>query len=143
MPLEVSRADGPVEETLPLDTSGFGRVRAVPAVVTVRVEIEDVGERTLSAVPLRLPSELAAIVRPDRATVEVLVRGAAGRLGALDRDSVLVIVDWAGPPGPGRAGLRVMAPAGLDAVAIPDSIALVRRGTGAALVVGGVVLVQR
>lgn len=128
-PLQVTSANGPVEEILALDTSGFGRVRAVPAAVTVRVEVEDVSERTLRGVPLRLPSELAAVVRPDRATVEVLVRGAAARLAALDRDSVPVLVDWAGPPGPGHARLRVMAPLGLEAVAVPDSVALVRRGT--------------
>ena len=128
-PLEVSRVDGPIEETLALDTSGFGRVRALPASVTVRVEVEAVGERLVTSVPVRLPSDLAAVARPERATVSVRVRGAAARLAAVDRDSVPVIVDWAGPPGPGQARLRVLAPPGLDAVAVPDSIALVRRGT--------------
>jgi hypothetical protein len=128
-PLEVTNADGPVEETLALDTSGFGRVRALPATVTVRVDVEDVGERTVTAVPVRLPSDLAAVARPERTTVSVRVRGAAARLASIDRDSVPVIVDWSGPPGPGQARLRVLAPAGLDATAVPDSIALVRRGT--------------
>ena len=126
-PLELARADGPVEETLALDTSGFGRVRVLPAAVTVRVDVEAVGERTLTAVPVRLPSDLAAVARPDRATVDVHVRGAAARLRGLARDSVPVVVDWSGPPGPGRVRLRVLAPAGLEAVALPDSIALVRR----------------
>jgi hypothetical protein len=128
-PLEVTDAGGPVEETLALDTSGFGRVRALPATVTVRVDVEDVGERTVTAVPVRLPSDLAAVARPERTTVSVRVRGAAARLASIDRDSVPVIVDWNGPPGPGPARLRVLAPAGLDATAVPDSIALVRRGT--------------
>lgn len=127
LPLELDRADGPVEETLPLDTSGFGRVRALPAVVTVRVEVEAVGERTLTAIPVRLSSDLAAVARSERGTVEVHVRGAAARLGALDADSVPVVVDWTGPPGIGRARLRVLAPAGLQAVPAPDSVALVRR----------------
>jgi len=125
--LELDRADGPVEETLALDTSGFGRVRVQPAAVTVRVDVEAVGERTFTAVPVRLPSDLAAVARPERATVDVRVRGATARLGALVRDSVPVVVDWTGPPGPGRARLRVLAPAGLEATAVPDSIALVRR----------------
>ena len=128
-PLEVARADGTVEETLALDTSGFGRVRAVPSVVTVRVDIEARGERMLTGVPVRLPSDLAAVARPERATVSVRVRGAASRLGALSRDSVPVVVDWVGPPGPGRAGLRVLAPVGIEATALPDSVTLVRRGT--------------
>ncbi len=126
-PLEVMRADASIEETLGLDTSGFGRVRVVPSAVEVRVEIENVGERTLTAVPLRLPSDLAAVVRPVRPTVDVHVRGAAGRLALLDRDSVPVMVEWSGPPGPGEARLRVLAPGGLEAVAVPDTIALVRR----------------
>jgi hypothetical protein len=126
-PLEVARADGPVEESLALDTSGFGRVRVLPTAVTVRVDVEAVGERILRSVPVRLSSDLAAVTRPDRATVDVRVRGAAARLAALARDSVPVVVDWTGPPGPGRVRLRVLVPAGLEAVAIPDSIALVRR----------------
>ena len=41
--------------------------------------------------------------------------------------SVPVVVDWTGPPGEGRAALRVLAPPGLDARALPDSLTLVRR----------------
>jgi YbbR domain-containing protein len=125
--LELARADGPVEQTLALDSSGFGRVRVRPAAVTVRVSVERLGERMLTGVPVRLPSELAAAVRPERATVDVRVRGAAARLGGLSRDSVPVIVDWTGAPGEGRAALRVLAPAGVDASTVPDSLALVRR----------------
>ena len=126
VPLEMARADGPVEETLALDTSGFGRVRAVPSEVTIRVDVEAVGERTLHAVPVRLPSDLAASARAEQATVEVRVRGAASRLGALARDSVPVVVDWSGPA-PARVPLRVLAPAGIEATAVPDSVTLVRR----------------
>jgi len=128
-PLEIAQADGSVEETLALDSSGFGRVRVLPAEVTVRVTIEAVGERTLTRVPVRLPSDLAAAVRPERTTVEVRVRGPAARLDGLSRDSVPVVVDWSGPPGEGRAALRVLAPAGLEARPLPDSLSLVRRGT--------------
>jgi hypothetical protein len=83
----------------------------------------------LTDVPVRLPSDLAAVARPERATVDVRVRGATTRLRGLSRDSVPVVVDWSGPPGPGRARLRVLAPGGIEATAVPDSIALVRRGT--------------
>jgi hypothetical protein len=57
----------------------------------------------------------------------VRVRGPAARLGSLSRDSVPVVVDWTGPPGEGRAALRVLAPPGLDARALPDSLSLLRR----------------
>jgi hypothetical protein len=126
VPLEMDQADGPVEETLALDTSAFGRVRAVPSQVTIRVDVETVGERTLRGVPVRLPSELAAVARPERVSVDVRVRGAVSRLNGLARDSVPVVVDWSGSP-PARVPLRVLAPAGLDAVALPDSLNLVRR----------------
>ena len=126
-PLELTQADGPVEETLGVDTAGLGRVRVMPAQVTVRVEVVAASERIIHGVPVRLPSELAAVARPEQATVDVRVRGAAARLGTLARDSVPVVVDWTGPPGPGRVRLRVLAPAGLEATAVPDSIALVRR----------------
>ena len=126
---EEGPADGPVEETLALDSSGFGRVRVVPAEVTVRVSIEAEGERTLTRVPVRMPSDLAAAVRLERTTVEVRVHGPAARLGTLSRDSVPVVVEWTGPPGEGRAALRVLAPAGFEARALPDSLSLTRRGT--------------
>jgi hypothetical protein len=126
IPLEVAQADGPVEESLALDTSGFGRVRALPAQVTVRVEMEPEGERTLRGIPVRLSSELAASARPEQPTVEVRVRGAASRLCGLARDSVPVVVDWTGTA-PARVPLRVLAPTGLDATAIPDSVNLLRR----------------
>lgn len=126
-PLEVVRADAPMEATVAVDTSGLGRVRVLPAAVTVRVDVEAVGERRLTAVPLRLPSDLSAVARPERASVNVRVRGATARLAALARDSVPVVVDWAGPSVPTHARLRVLTPAGLDATAEPDSVALVRR----------------
>jgi hypothetical protein len=127
VPLELARVDAPVEETLALDTAGFGRVRVMPAQVTVRVDVEAVSQRVIHGVPVRLPSELAAVARPEQTTVDVRVRGLAARLGTLARDSVPVVVDWTGPPGPGRVRLRVLAPTGVEATALPDSIALVRR----------------
>jgi hypothetical protein len=126
VPLEMERADGPVEETLALETAGFGRVRAVPSQVTVRVDVAPISERTLRGVPVRLPSDLAAVARPERGSVDVRVRGAASRLTGLTPDSVPVVVDWSGSP-PARVPLRALAPAGLDAVAVPDSLSLMRR----------------
>jgi hypothetical protein len=94
--------------------------------VTVRVDIEPEGERMLRGIPVRLSSELAAFARPEQATVDVRVRGASSRLPGLARDSVPVVVDWSGTV-PARVPLRVLAPAGLDATAVPDSVTLLRR----------------
>lgn len=126
-PLEIERADGPVEEVVRLDTSGFGSVRAMPQEVSVRVDVEAVGSRTIGSVPIRLASAIAGDLRPDRETVRVHVSGAAGRLASLAADSLYIVIDGAGSLQPGRVRLRVIAPAGIAARAEPDSVDLIRR----------------
>jgi hypothetical protein len=129
-PLEVDLADAPVEQPLRLDTSGFGPVRVFPQAVTVRVDVEAAGERTLGDVPVRLPSAFADVVRSEQPTVRVKVRGPAARLSKLAPESVMVVVDGSSPPAPGRLPLRIVLPHGFTGVAEPDSVDLVRRGAG-------------
>jgi hypothetical protein len=131
-PLEVTGAEGPVEQTVALDTAGLGpAVRVEPRRATVRVEVEPLHERTFAAIPVRLPSRAAAQWAPALDSVTVLVRGRAGRLAGLDADSVLVLAEWAGPRPPGRVALRVVVPTGVSARAEPDSVEIVaRRGNG-------------
>lgn len=129
IPIEISRADGPAEERVMVDTTGFGPVRVFPSRVTLSLNVQAIGERTLWPVPVQLPSALAPTLKPDRDTVTVRVRGARARLAALTPESVAVTIRPAaivGPP-PIRAGLRVLLPAGLTGKAIPDSVTL-RRG---------------
>jgi hypothetical protein len=126
--LEVTRADAPLEEVVPLDTTGFGPVRVWPATVTVRVNVEATSERTLWPVPVRLTSTAAANLRPEQESVIVRVLGSAGRLVGLAPDSVVVVVDGVGETEPRRAALRVLLPPGLQGRAEPDSVDLVRRG---------------
>ena len=110
-----------------VDTTGFGPVRVFPSRVTVSLNVQAIGERTLWPVPVQIPSALN--LRPDRDTVTVRVRGPLARLTALTPDSVAVTV---GPLGPGapprRAALRVLVPPGFSGKATPDSVTLARRG---------------
>ena len=126
-PLEIAEADGPVEEVVNLDTSGFGMVRAVPQEVSVRVDVEAVRSRTFAAIPIRLSSVSASALRPARETVRVRVSGAAGRLAALTADSLFIVVDGTDSTQPRRAGLRVIGPTGVAARPEPDSVDLVPR----------------
>ena len=131
-PLEVTGAEGPVEQTIALDTARLGPgVRLQPPQVTVRVEIEPLHERSFTAVPVRLPSRLAAAGAPALDSVTVRVRGRAGRLAALQADSILVLAEWSGGRPPERVALRVVVPAGVTGRAVPDSVDIVaRRGSG-------------
>jgi hypothetical protein len=131
-PLEVTGAEGPVEQSLALDTTGLGPgVRLEPRRATVRVEIEPLHERTFTAVPVRLPSRAAASWAPGIDSVTVRVRGRAGRLAELEPDSVLVLAEWTGARPPGRVALRVVLPAGVSGRAEPDSVDIVaRRASG-------------
>jgi hypothetical protein len=125
-PLEIDEAKGPVENVLHLDTSGFGTVRAMPEEVGVRVSVDEVGQRTIGGVPIRLAGTTAVGLRLDRATVRVQVRGAESRLAALTPDSLLVVLDGDRPE-PGRVRLKVVAPPGVVGRAEPDSVELVSR----------------
>ncbi len=125
-PLEIDEAKGPVENVLRLDTSGFGTVRAMPEEVGVRVSVDQVGQRTIGGVPIRLTSATAVALRPDRPTVRVQLRGAESRLAEMTPDSLLVVLDGDRPE-PGRVRLKVIAPAGVVGRAEPDSVALVSR----------------
>ena len=126
-PLEIAEADGPVEEVVSLDTSGFGTLRAVPQEVTVRVDVEAVRSRTFAGIPIRLSSPAASALRPARETVRVRVSGAARRLANLTADSLFIVVDGTESGRPRRVRLRVIGPAGVVARTEPDSVDLVLR----------------
>jgi hypothetical protein len=127
--LEVTSANAPLERDLALDTVGFGMVRIEPRVVTVRVEIEASTERTIEDVPVGMPSNLAANLRPSVEMVRVRVRGPVSRLAGLLPESLMVMVEPGRRAAPGRVGLRVLLPQGITGAAEPDSVELVRRGS--------------
>lgn len=129
IPLEVTSADGPTEERVMVDTTELGTVRVFPTRVTLSLNVQAIGERTIWPVPIQLPAALAALLRPDRDTVSVRVRGPRNRLGTLTPESVTVTLDPAAMvrTPPSRAALRVLLPSGLTGKITPDSVTL-RRG---------------
>jgi hypothetical protein len=127
VPLELAGADGPAEQPVMVDTTGFGPVRVFPSRVTVSLNVQAMGERTLWPVPVQVPAALR--LRPDHDTVTVRVRGPRARLAALTPDSVAVTIEPAGAgPAPVRVALRVLVPPGLSGKATPDSVTLGARG---------------
>jgi hypothetical protein len=127
LPLSVGRADGPSQERIAIDTGRLGPVRVVPSRVTVSINVQATGERTLTEVPVQLASASLGGWRPEPDAVTVRVHGPRARLGALTVDSVVVVLQR--PPVPGtKAALRVHVPGGLQGVVVPDSVSLVRRG---------------
>jgi len=130
VPLEVAAADGPVEQSVGLDTTGLGpAIRVQPPQVTVRVEVEPLHERTLTGVPIRLPSRAAAGWTAALDTVTVRLRGPVARLARLNADSVVVLAEWSGRTPPAKAALRVITPPGVSGRAEPDSVGIVARRT--------------
>ena len=130
LPLEVAAADGPVEQTVTLDTSELGpAIRVQPVQVTVRVEVEPLRERILTGVPIRLPSRATNGWTAALDTVTVRLRGPATRLATLNADSIVVLAEWSGRTPPAKAALRVITPPGVSGRAEPDSVGIVARRT--------------
>ncbi len=127
MPLSIHRADGPSQQRIAIDTALLGPVRVVPARVTVSVNVQATGERLLANVPVQLASAVMGAWRPNPDAVSVRVHGPRARIGTLTRDSVVVTLEQPATPG-GKAALRVHVAGGLRGAAVPDSVALVRRG---------------
>ena len=131
IPLDLDRLDrlDPAgDQVLAIDTSGLGPVRVSPEMVTVRVNLQPVTERTLAGVPIQVPGTLPDSLTLQRDSVVVTVHGPLARLAALTRDSVVVLLAGSVPTRSGTAVLRVVSPAGLTAVIRPESIGVVRRG---------------
>lgn len=126
LPLSVHRADGPSQERIAIDTGSLGLVRVLPTRVTVSINVQASGERSLAGVPVQLPAARLGGWRPDPEVVTVRLHGPRARLGALSADSIAVVLD---PPldASGRAALRLHLPAGIRGVVMPDTVSLVRR----------------
>ncbi len=126
--LELTEVQGPVRRTVALDTTGFGPLRLTRRDVEVSADVGTVSERVLMGVPVVVRSERSVPWTSDPLAVIVTVRGPTLRLVRLTRDSIAVS---AYPTGTGRAEtvhLQVAAPAGIEAVATPDTATVQRRG---------------
>lgn len=128
VPTEISGVSGEFSRTVPIDTTPLGIVRLVPKQVTVSGTMGVIAERSFAGIPVETGAGAITsyIVTPAR--VSVSVRGPEERVQNLTRDSLRVVAHVTGPGG-GLARITVIAPRGITARAIPDSVTVRRRTT--------------
>jgi YbbR domain-containing protein len=126
VPTEIASVSGEFERTVPIDTTPLGIVRLVPKQVTVSGSMGVIAERSFAGILVESGAGAITsyIVTPAR--VSVSVRGPEERVQNLTRDSLRVVAQITGSAG-GVARIRVIAPRGVTARAIPDSVTLRRR----------------
>ncbi|MDH3496194.1 MAG: YbbR-like domain-containing protein [Gemmatimonadota bacterium] len=130
VPTELTGITQPVRRTVPLDTTGLGRVRMLPDSVEIMADVAFLAERVLMGVPITIQADRAATLTTSPLAVLVTVRGPGVRLARLTRDSVTVVANPVTDDLPVRAALQVVAPEGITGVATPDSATVQRRGRG-------------
>ena len=128
IPTEIASVSGAFSRTVPIDTTRLGIVRISPRQVTVTGEMGMLAERTFPSIPVETGAGAVTSFVMTPARVSVAVRGPEARVRTLTRDSVRVIahIGRAGADG-GVARITVIAPSGITARAIPDSVTLRRR----------------
>ena len=124
---EITSVSGEFARIVPIDTTALGIVRIVPKQVTLSGTMGVIIERSFAGIPVESGAGAITsyIVTPAR--VSVSVRGPEERVQNLTRDSLRVVAQITGSAG-GVARIRVIAPRGVTARAIPDSVTLRRRG---------------
>src|SRR5881296_2398829 len=128
VPMEITNVSGEFTRQVPIDTMPLGIVRLSPKQVTVTGEMGRIAERSFGGIPVETGAGAVTsfIITPAR--VSVAVRGPEQRVLALTRDSLRVVAHIAGGGADGAVGrLTVIAPPGITARAIPDSVTLRRR----------------
>ena len=123
---EITSVSGEFARIVPIDTTPLGIVRIVPKQVTVSGTMGVIAERSFAGLTVESGAGpiTGYIVTPAR--VSVSVRGPEERVQNLTRDSLRVVAQITGTTG-GVARIRVIAPRGVTARAIPDSVTLRRR----------------
>src|SRR6267143_1935112 len=127
-PSEITNVSGEFTRNVPIDTMPLGIVRLSPKQVTVTGDMGRIAERSFAGIPVESGGGAITsfIVTPAR--VLVSIRGPEERVQALTRDSLRVVAHITGTGG-GVARITVIAPRGIIARAIPDSVTLRRRAT--------------
>src|SRR5438874_984450 len=126
--LKLRSLAGEFTRSVPIDTMPLGIVRLSPKQVTVTGDMGRIAERSFAGIPVESGGGAITsfIVTPAR--VSVNIRGPEERVQAITRDSLRVVAHITGSNG-GVARITVVAPRGITARAIPDSVTLRRRGT--------------
>jgi hypothetical protein len=126
LPMEITSVSGEFTRNVPIDTTPLGIVRLSPKQVVVSGTMGVIAERSFAGIPVETGAGAITsfIVTPAR--VSVSVRGPEERVQTLTRDSLRVVAHITGASG-GQARITVIAPRGITARAIPDSVTLRRR----------------
>lgn len=130
IPAEITNVAGAFTRTVPIDTAPLGIVRIAPKQVLVTGEMSALADRSFGGIPVETGAGAVTsfIITPARVTVTV--HGPEQRVLALTRDSLRVVAHFSGG-GAGADGsvgrLTVIAPPGITARAVPDSVTLRRR----------------
>jgi hypothetical protein len=125
VPITIPGVSGPFSRTVALDTSGLGSARVVPDEVQITGEVMGVLQRSFPGVVVTTAASGFTGFALAKERVVVLAYGPAPRVEALTRDSLRVIAHLVGHAGPeAYARLTVVAPPGISAHAVPDSVAL-------------------
>ena len=127
VPLDTSRVRGPVNITVPLDTTNLGvGIQIDPGEVQVSANVVKVQRQYLMGVTVTVPSEWES----DPPVVSVSVIGPVERVVEFTRDSVTVTAQPDESVDEARVRLTVVAPRGVRATASPDSVLVKRRNRG-------------
>src|SRR3989442_1199044 len=128
-PTPVASVPGPVYRTVAPDTQALGVARITPREVRSVGEVAALAQRVFAGVPVATAASGFTGWEVVSERVQVSVGGPATRVERLTRDSLRVVAHLVRPAGPGGyARLSVQAPNGIAARAIPDSVALKRKG---------------
>ena len=131
LPTAFSAVSGSFTRLVQLDTAPLGVVRITPHEVRVSGATATVFERVFNFLPVESGAGplTGYELRPARATV--IVRGPEAVMQSLTKDSLKVIVHLTGPvTDSATVRVTVLAPRGVTARAIPDSVQVVRRRSG-------------
>lgn len=128
IPTEIRNVTGAFTREVAIDTMPLGIVRLAPKRVTVAGEMGVIAERSFAGIPVETGAGAITnfIVTPSRVTIAV--RGPEERVQTLTRDSLRVVAHITADATVAR--ITVVAPRGITARAIPDSVTLRRRAPG-------------
>ena len=130
LPVEISEVTGPFARRVPIDTTVLGRVRVIPKEVEIAGNVGALAERSFAGISVETGAGALTSFTVVPARVSVAVRGPEEVVSRLTRDSLRVVASVRGPVTAGTfAHLTVVAPRGVTARAVPDSVSLRRRTT--------------
>lgn len=125
VPLTIPGVPGPFSRTVAIETDSLGAARVAPTDALISGEVTAVLQRSFAGVIVTTAASGFAGFTLARERVVVQAYGPAARVAALTRDSLRVIAHLVGHAGPDAyARLTVVAPPGITAHAVPDSVEL-------------------